>query len=197
MEIYKYFYLFTVAARTLYYHGTSLDSAKNIAHFIDLGCGKPCQDFSHKCGFYLNIDEEGARKFAKNSRTHENKIPAVVIFKEPRNLHEYCGLNLSDDENDWKDIIRYNRSGQSIFLEERNESIYRNYEKCDYIVGPMYERTFRINKNKWTWTTSPDGFHNSYRQLCIKSEKLANEFSKNIFDIICFESDEWESVEIN
>lgn len=184
-----------MAGRTFLYHGTSLDSALNIAQGIDLDYGKRCQDFSHYSGFYLNRIKVEACSMAKKPKTYENSIPAVVIYEEPENLHHYCCLDLSNNKNDWEDVIRYNRSGQSISLEVRNESLYRNYEKCSYIIGPTYQRTFNISRNNWTWTTSPAGFNNSYRQMCIKSVQLSIEFNRNLFDIICLENDEWVSVE--
>ena len=167
-----------------WYHGTVLEYSMRISDGIDLDYGHLCKDFSHGYGFYLNKLKKGACIFALSKTTCFKSAPAVVIYREPKSLKTYDCLNLCKDEEDWKQIIRYNRGGQLMPLHEIDANLYNQFKASDYCVGPIFHR----NKDD---VSDVAGFKYHYRQLCIRNEYLAKEFNDNLYKIICLQDNKW------
>ena len=178
----------SVTSEPYWFHATIAPSAWNIQiNGINLSCGKYKQDFSDGDGFYLGPEYQPAEKFARSPRTGPN--PCVLVFKLPRKFGHYNGLVL-DNQSEWNSIIKYNRCGRDPSLVDIGESLLARYTACDYVYGPVNgggERGATCKDGDWQdWL--PAGYWNDYRQLCIKSEKLAAAFNKNLDSVIIYPS---------
>ena len=174
-----------VEANTYWYHGTDYESAVSILKEIILEKGKPRQDFSHKDGFYLSPDFEGAKRLAFGKKT--KGIPAILIFKRGFNLQMYSGLKLQF-ESEWETIIKYNRSGRNLDLCDLSHKLLDKFSNSDYILGPVNTdgpcpKVENI-QNYRTWKVN--GYKMKYRQLCIRGTKLAAVFGDDIESVIVY-----------
>lgn len=153
------------------FHGTNHDHAVSIINNnILLGMGSETQDFSHGKGFYLAEEY----KFAKQSSRKETK-PSVIVYKVHRNLlnaDQNKGLDLYTRPREWKEIIKYFRSGKEDHL---TPSI--NIKSLNFIRGEMCCNPFSGDE--------PEPFPGDPRiQLCIKKTFFGKKLG-SIENILC------------
>ena len=170
-----------VVEESLWYHATDHKSAQSILlDGIRLKEGKAKQDFSHKSGFYLTPHLDFAKEWAR--RKGGPRGGAVIVFKHKLDATAYRGLDLSPEENvnKWKQVVKYYRCGQKSRLFVCPKSLATELNKTDFIEGPMSWDQRKCASTDW----QPNKREGASRQLCIKSQKLADEFSSGIDAII-------------
>ena len=170
----------------LWYHGTNESSVEKIIQGgLSLRCGWRKQDFSDKNGgFYLSPLFCDAEEWAKRKATeHPGLKPVVIAFNLKKLLNDFKMLDLSDKavENDWNDIIRYFRSGESNRC-PLSEELKEKLNNCDCIFGLRGGDGSRYGGPKWKPTKDSKG----KEQLCIKSEGLLDIFNRNIESVIAY-----------
>lgn len=143
-----------------YYHGTSHKAAQSIFDIgIDLTKGKEKQDFSDGHGFYLTSNFENAKHYAHDAGS-------ILAFKFnfgkptlPSENKPPKGLDLTDDRDEWRCVVKYNRTGKATSRPKR-------YNKAEYVNGRMsnYKKEASHPTKHKDFTTP---------QLCIKKEELA------------------------
>jgi hypothetical protein len=134
-----------------------------------LGKSNRPNDFSNGSGFYLSDNFSEALKWAEK-RSTIGSFSAVLRYKVPKQkLKDSDGLHLSEDVDLWRKIVRYFRSDFSI------EKDMKCYRKKDFIVGPLSkDGSWKPNKDDPDW---PQPLENSWRQLCILNNILADDFN--------------------
>ena len=165
----------------VWYHATDHKSAHDIlVDGISLKEGRAKQDFSHEDGFYLTPYLGFAKEWAlKKGGPSEG---AIIVFKHKIDGKAYKGLDLCLEESfdKWKKVVKYYRSGQKSRLFACPKTLVAELEITDFIEGPMSGDQTRCMNADWQ-PTLKNGDSN---QLCIKSKKLAREFSYGIDSVI-------------
>ena len=164
----------------VWYHATDHASAEHIRiDGIQLHEGNKSQDFSHANGFYLTPYVEYAEEWAK--RRGGSTKGAIIVFKHKINADKYKGLDLCfESDEKWSQVVKYYRSGEKKGLYNCPKKLVSELKKTDYIEGPMSGDGTKFSHVGWE-PTKKKGESN---QLCIKSQKLADEFSDKIDAII-------------
>ena len=164
----------------VWYHATDHASAEHIRiDGIQLHEGNKRQDFSHANGFYLTPYVEYAEEWAK--RRGGSTKGAIIVFKHKINADKYKGLDLCfESDEKWSQVVKYYRSGEKKGLYNCPKKLVSELKKTDYIEGPMSGDSTIFSHVGWE-PTKKKGESN---QLCIKSQKLADEFSDKIDAII-------------
>ena len=165
----------------VWYHATDHKSAhKILVNGISLKEGRGMQDFSHKDGFYLTPHLGFAKEWAM--KKGGSKEGAVIVFKHRIDGKAYKGLDLclQDSFDKWKKVVKYYRSGQNSLLFACPKTLAAELDIVDFIEGPMSGDQTRCLNADWQ-PTLKKGDSN---QLCIKSKKLAYEFSYGIDAVI-------------
>ena len=156
---------------TVLYHGTDHHSAVNILRQgIDLNAGKQNRDFSSRSGFYLtkNMDE------AINWALRTTAKPAILVFQvSQEDLDGAKKLDLSNNEERWREIVISFRSGRRTATTRESVSAY------DLIEGP--QATMRYDEATWELLWEQKPFSN---QVCLISEDFAEEFQKTLHSIL-------------
>ncbi|XP_022243335.1 uncharacterized protein LOC111086092 [Limulus polyphemus] len=157
--------------KCLFFHGTSHNHAdKIIQNGIQLNEGSRCQDFSHKDGFYMTSKIEYALDWAKH-KNYSNRAAVIVFYMDPGSLASYTHLDLSNDQEKWKHVIKYNRCGRDRRLNIPKPTI-KEYRKADYVEGPMC-----FNPKELVLSQEPKGFgRKENMQVCLKSGDVARLF---------------------
>ena len=171
----------------VWYHGTDHDSAERIRkNGIEVSSGRRSQDFSHGSGFYLSPYYSFAIDWA--TKKGQRDQCAVVVFKHSINAQEYKGLDLTDDDELWRKIVKYNRSGREKSKCDFNVApVKKKLKGLDYIDGPMSGDNTKCGCKEW----QPTKKHGDEAvQLCVLSQDLADEFSNAIKAIIFFHEDQ-------
>jgi len=112
-----------------WYHGTNCSFASDIVKFgIDIEKGKERRDFSDGNGFYLSDDLHRAKQWSLKMCIVGN-FSAVLRYKIPKASLKDNGIVLSrspDDLEDWKNIVRYCRSGKkkALQMKKRSEKLH-------------------------------------------------------------------------
>ena len=165
-----------------WYHGTDFDSAESIrANGVHISKGHVKQDFSDGRGFYVTPYFDFAVKWAE--KKGNNAKCAVVVFDHMIDSDGYKGLDLTlaADEK-WRNVVKYYRSGsQSCFKCPRK--LHKELNAAAFIEGPMSGDGTRYTNANWQPSKK---IGDESVQLCIKSQKLADEFSMKIVGIIFF-----------
>ena len=158
-----------------WYHGTILKHEQNIANNgIDLSHAN-AGDFSENgCGFYLTSSFRHAADYAEAKAMCDNdKRFAVLVFQVQNNfLESYEGIDLSGEEDLWRNVIKYYNDYQA------NGRLKEPAEVRDlqYIEGPT-SKCFDRGRECGT-------FH----QLCIRDDEMAELFGKKLCRILYFQS---------
>ncbi|XP_076358538.1 uncharacterized protein LOC143251070 [Tachypleus tridentatus] len=157
--------------KLLFFHGTSHNHADNIIHNgIQRSEGSSGQDFSHEDGFYMTSEIKYALDWAKH-KNYSNKAAVIVFYVDPGILNNYTCLDLSNDQEKWKHVIRYNRLGRDRRLNIPKQTI-KEYKQADYVEGPMC-----INPKEVASSQEPKGFGRTENtQICLKSNGVARLF---------------------
>lgn len=161
----------------LFYHGTNHGSAKIIIEDgIDLNRGERGKDFSSGDGFYVgrDFDEALDATWASNRPS----VSAVIVFRVMRTelrQETRAGLDLQNDEHQWKEVVSEFRSGKP------DKRFRRRLEQYEYIEGPMSPITGEKKSS-----TNPTPIAGSY-QLCVRHSDCANLFDRSIHSVIFFE----------
>ena len=159
-----------------WFHGTNHQSAVDIVNKgISLKKGAKKLDFSNNDGFYLNPEGMSAVEWVKSK-----KDASVIIFKVSRQMqNDHRLLNLRGDQERWKKVVKWNRSGEDQ-MEYLDEELREQFEKCDYIRGPMAGDKTRYNGPNWEPQVKDS------QQICVKSRKMANEigYPDNILGVV-------------
>ena len=159
-----------------WFHGTNNQSAVNIVNKgISLKKGAKKLDFSNNDGFYLNPDGMSAVDWVKSK-----KDSSVIIFKASRQMqNEHKLLDLRGDQERWKKVLKWNRSGedQREFLDKE---LSEQFQNCDYIRGPMAGDNTKYNGPNWEPQVKDS------QQICVKTRKMANEIGHpgNILGVV-------------
>ena len=169
---------------TLFFHGTSHESALNILQVgIDITRDGQRLDFSDGKGFYITNNfsesvEYAAFARARGSAHHANLGAAVLIYdvNEEELNQNFRGFKLYNDLNLWRNVVReYRQLGRG----QINTDFREELESNDFIEGPL-SRGFTNNEFQ---QDSPNK-----RQLCIRSINCArNFFDQKIHSVIFFE----------
>ena len=164
----------------VWYHATDHASAEHIRiNGIQLDEGNKKQDFSDGNGFYLTPYVEFAEKWA--TKKGGSTKGAIIVFKHKINADKYKGLDLClESDEKWSQVVKYYRSGKNSILYKCPSKLAFELKKTDYIEGPMSGDSTKFSHVGWE-PTKKKGESN---QLCIKSQKLADEFSDKIDAII-------------
>lgn len=169
-----------------WYHGTDHNAAESIRlNGIRLEEGNEGQDFSDSYGFYLTPYFDYAVKWAGMS-WRENK-GAVIVFRHSIDGSKHNGIDTNLDEDDalWTNIVRYNRSERNAQYFKCPKKLKKKLEGTDFIEGTMSGDGTHIDYINPSWRPTKKGDSDSV-QLCIQSQKLADEFSDMIVGIIFF-----------
>ena len=160
-----------------WYHGTSHESALSLLkHGIVPGMGNKGQDFSTGHAFHLSRCFQTSIKYAKRNMI-EKKGAVLIYYGE---LDSFIGLDLFNNKEEWKRVIKYNRSGGIIRL---TGDLNDRFNASDYIIGNMSSDRCKYDDGDPDWC--PIQEKDTY-QLCIKSDKMSDEF---ILERIVFFSD--------
>ncbi|KAK2555604.1 hypothetical protein P5673_022625 [Acropora cervicornis] len=156
---------------TVLYHGTDHHSAVNILRQgIDLNAGKQNRDFSSRSGFYLTKNMDEAINWALSTTAK----PAILVFQvSQEDLDGAKKLDLSNNEERWREIVTSFRSGRRTATTRESVSAY------DLIEGP--EATMRYDEATWELLWEQKPFSN---QVCLISEDFAEEFQKTLHSIL-------------
>lgn len=158
-----------IADTTYWFHGTSKESAKNIAMMgVNLKKGKQNADFSDSEGFYITSNFY----FAHNWAQMNHQEAAVVVFKVEKDLFR-DGLELSrEDSAKWDKVVRYFRNG----CKDRKLEYLDEYP---YIFGPISKDGMKSQSNpNWKPRFRSDPMGNHLYQICLKDKRLAKMFYK-------------------
>ena len=153
------------------FHGTDHASAVDILfQGIDLCAGRKKRDFSCGSGFYLTKNLEDALNWAHSTTMK----PAILVFQVDRQyLDDARKLNLSNDEERWREIVSSFRSAK------RTAKTRKQLSSVDLIEGPM--ATVRRGESSEDLVLEPKP--SSY-QMCLISDDFAEEFRKTLFSIV-------------
>ena len=158
-----------------WYHGTTQESAESIRNVgIILEEGQEKQDFSHSSGFYLNPRFSDAAEWA--SRRFRETAGAILIYNLP--LDDFQGLNLFNDLENWQKVVGYYRSGCKRVIDNQ---LVDHWDQVDFIRGEMSGDGYNPEIESWKPQRKPDK-----SQLCIRSRRMAKEFSLALQGIIYF-----------
>ena len=152
---------------TFWFHGTSKESAMNIAaKGVNLKRGGERGDFSDGAGFYLTSNFDFAYNWARMN--HEDG--AVLVFKVHKELFQ-GGLELSKENTaKWEKVVSFFRNG---CVDVKCEYL----EDFNYIYGPISKDGNKSSKNpKWKPRCRSDPMGNHLYQVCLKDKVLAREF---------------------
>ena len=167
--------LFDVLRQTIgtpvLYHGTDHHSAVNILlEGIDLSAGRQNRDFSSRSGFYLTKNMDEAINWALSTTAK----PAILVFQvNQENLNGTKKLDLSDNEQRWREIVTSFRSGRGTATTRESLSAY------DLIEGPQAAMRYDEATCEVLWEQKP-----SSNQVCLISEDFAEEFQKTLHSIL-------------
>ena len=174
----------------VFYHGTSHNSAVGVINKIDLAKGKLERDFSSGDGFYLGkkFDEVLETIWAKNRPPNSAVLVYLVRRDELRN-QELSGMNLKDNMEEWKEVVRLFRTEQGSrksYRESRNDtrSLRSIKTKFNFVEGPMARRKRDF--------AHPEPIPGSY-QFCVRSERCAELFDQSLHSVVFFDEVESES----
>ena len=158
------------------YHGTDHESARQILlRGIYLYAGRQRRDFSSGKGFYLTNRIDNAWNWAKSLSAR----PAILSFVVSREYMENKPrkLDLKDDEEKWKKMVSSFRNDKvtAKMLEDLDQSY-------DLIEGPIARVTKSEASDELECKAKPSSY-----QLCLISEKFAEDFEKTLHSIIFFD----------
>ena len=159
-----------------WYHGTRAINANHIRDKeIQLGFGKPRQDFSHSKGFYLNPSFMDAAKWAQKRFGYFKDQLAVLIYKF--SFKQLRGVDLRNERKKWEVVVRYYRQATHLDIDP---SIKRELQEATYIIGQISAGGLRYQGDE-NWMPTP---LNKQYQLCIIDESLAKCVSTSLERII-------------
>ena len=148
-----------------WYHGTRTINANHIRdRGIQLGYGKPRQDFSHSKGFYLNPSFMDAARWAQKKFGYFKDQVAVLIY-------------LRNERTKWEVVVRYYRQATHFNIDP---SIKTELQEATYIIGQISAGGPRYQDDE-NWMPTP---LNKQYQLCIIDESLAECVSISLERII-------------
>jgi len=156
---------------TYYFHSTSRNYAESIKQDgIKLGQGMPRQDFGSSPSFCLNDKFRYATEWGR--RRHPNSC-TILVYDIPDELLrvEYSYLDLQQDHEKWKTVVRRSRNGLS--------SDADNY---DAVYGPQITNHKRLIKDR---NASPV-LDTDKNQLALKERKLAKRVDKQLIGMIIY-----------
>ena len=153
------------------FHGTDYASAVDIlSRGIDLCASRKKRDFSCGSGFYLTKSLEDALNWAHSTTAK----PAILVFQVDRQyLDDARKLNLSNDEERWREIVSSFRSAK------RTAKTRKQLSSFDLIEGPM--ATVRRSETSDDLVLEPKP---SSHQMCLISDDFAEEFQKTLYSIV-------------
>ena len=156
---------------TVLYHGTDHHSAVSILlEGIDLNAGRLNRDFSSRSGFYLTKNMDEAINWALSTTAK----PAILVFQvNQANLDGAKKLDLSNNEERWREIVTSFRSGRRTATTRESVSAY------DLIEGPLTTVRYDEATCELFWEQKP-----SSNQVCLISEDFAEEFQKTLHSIL-------------
>ena len=154
-----------------FYHGTNHSSVENIIAGIDLGITMS-KNLEFGRGFYVTNTLSVANEWAQAKSPNT----AVLVFRvsgvQLRNDGNMIGLNLMNDEEEWKSMLKNSLSSDSDF------PIW--LKRFDFIEGPVVYR-------KGDFKSNPIPKNDSY-QLCVRQEKCASLFNRSLCAVVYFPS---------
>lgn len=158
------------------YHGTDHESARQILlRGIYLYAGRQRRDFSCGKGFYLTNRIDYAWNWAKSLSAR----PAILSFVVSREYMENKPrkLDLNEDEEKWKKMVSSFRNDRvtAKMLEDLDQSY-------DLIGGPIARVTKSEVSDELECKPKP-----SLYQLCLISDKFAEDFEKTLHSTIFFD----------
>ena len=153
------------------FHGTDHASAVDIlSRGIDLCASRKKRDFSCGSGFYLTKSLDHALNWAHSTTAK----PAILVFQVRRQYFDDARkLNLSNDEERWREIVSSFRSAK------RTGKTRKQLNSFDLIEGPM--ATVRRSEVSDDPVLEPKP--SSY-QMCLISDDFAEEFRKTLYSIV-------------
>lgn len=159
------------------YHGTDHESAHQILlRGIYLYAGRQRRDFSCGKGFYLTKTIDYAWNWAKSLSAR----PAILSFVVSREYMENKPrkLNLNEDEEKWKKMVSSFRNDRvtTKMLEDLDQSY-------DLIEGPIATVTKSEASDELECKPKPSSY-----QLCLISDKFAEDFEKTLHSTIFFDN---------
>ena len=156
---------------TVLYHGTDHHSAVNIfLQGIDLSAGRQNRDFSSRSGFYLTKSMDEAINWALSITAK----PAILVFQvNQEDLNGPKKLDLSNNEERWREIVTSFRSGRRTAATRESVSAY------DLIEGPQATVRYDEATCELLWEQKP-----SSNQVCLISEDFAEEFQKTLHSVL-------------
>lgn len=158
------------------YHGTDHESARQILlRGIYLYAGRQRRDFSCGKGFYLTNRIDNAWNWAKSLSAR----PAILSFVVSREYMENKPrkLDLTEDEEKWKKMVSLFRNDRvtAKMLEDLDQSY-------DLIEGPIARVTKTEASDELECKPKPSSY-----QMCLISDKFAEDFEKNLHATIFFD----------
>ena len=159
-----------------WYHGTRTINANHIRdRGIQLGYGKPRQDFSNSKGFYLNPSFMDAARWAQKKFGYFKDQVAVLIYKF--SFKQFRGVDLRNERTKWEVVVRYYRQATHFNIDP---SIKTELQEATYIIGQISAGGPRYQDDE-NWMPTP---LNKQYQLCIIDESLAECVSISLERII-------------
>ena len=158
------------------FHGTDHESARQILlRGIYLCAGRQRRDFSCGKGFYLTNRIHNAWNWAKSLSAR----PAILSFVVSREYMENKPrkLDLNEDEDKWKKTVSSFRNDRvtAKMLEDLDQSY-------DLIEGPIARVTKTEASDELECKPKPSSY-----QMCLISDKFAEDFEKNLHSTIFFD----------
>ena len=155
----------------VFFHGTSHHHARDIIDGgIKLSRGENFKDLSDGEGFYLanQFDEAWKNRWASKRPS----VSAVLVFRVHRaDLREgRQALDLRQDEDQWKSVIRAFRSGAST----------EQFQQYEFIEGPM------SSISTGNQSLCNPMFHGDTYQLCVKHDNCAELFDRSLDSAVFF-----------
>eukprot|EP01087_Luapelamoeba_hula_P019136 TRINITY_DN6299_c0_g1_i1.p1 TRINITY_DN6299_c0_g1~~TRINITY_DN6299_c0_g1_i1.p1 ORF type:complete len:617 (-),score=59.94 TRINITY_DN6299_c0_g1_i1:269-2119(-) len=160
----------------LWHHATSWHHAENIINTgIRLSEGAKQQDFTHGNGFYLNPDDDDARKWCGQRYSRWKDCCVLTFAVEPALLSDKARhLDLSNDLDQWEEIVRLSRSGQHLDFDR--------YHNVQSLFGPQC-----TNLNNLIRRDSNNPIPSSCsNQLALRHTDIANEFTTRLVGVTFF-----------
>ncbi len=168
----------------VFLHRTNHESALNImACGIDLNkARKGVADFSDGDGYYLSNSFQG---LDWNRSDRSGKGQAVLIYRvntrELRGENNDNGLNLCNDESEWRRVVEEYRkptSNQGKKVRTRRK-LRKECKSKHFIEGPISSGS----------SNHPSPVEHTY-QLCVRQENCAQLFDRSLHSVVFFEASE-------
>ena len=159
---------------SFWYHGTILKHEQSIANNgIDLSHAN-AGDFSENgSGFYLTSSFRHAADFAEaKAMWDDDKRFAVLVFQVENNFREsYAGIDLSGEEELWRNVIKY----------------YNDYQTNGRLREPTKVRLLQYIEGPTSICDDRGRERGTFHQLCIRDAEMADLFYSKLCRILYFQ----------